>query len=95
MLNLDNKGKLHCKNGPVIVYPDGWGVYIDHGVVVPEKVVMDPGGFTLKELKELKTHEVKIVFRKIGMEKFMSVPGTTSDTWTDLFNEIAKETVND
>jgi len=95
MLNLDNKGKLHCEDGPAVRYPDGWRIYVDHGVRVSEKVVVDPGGFTLKELKELKTHEVKIVFRKIGMEKFMSVPGTTSDTWTDLFSQIAKETVND
>jgi hypothetical protein len=95
ILNRDSKGKLHCEDGPAISYPDGWGVYIDHGVVVPEKVVMDPGGFTLKELKELKTHEVKIVFRKIGMEKFMSIPGTRRNSWTKLFNEIAKETMND
>ena len=95
ILNLDNKRKLHCEDGPAVRYPDGWRIYVDHGVRVSEKVVVDPGGFTLKELKELKTHEVKIVFRKIGMEKFMSVPGTTSDTWTDLFSQIAKETVND
>jgi hypothetical protein len=62
---------------------------------VPEKVVMNPEGFTLQELKELKTDEVKVVLRKIGMEKFMSIPGTTSDTWTDLFSQIAKETMND
>jgi len=80
VLNRDHEGKLHCETGPAVVYPDGWSIYMDHGVRVSEKVVVDPGGFTLKELKELKTHEVKIVFRKIGMEKFMSVPGTTSDT---------------
>ena len=56
---------------------------------------MNPEGFTLQELKKLKTDEVKIVLRKIGMEKFMSIPGTASDTWTDLFNEIAEEIIND
>jgi hypothetical protein len=94
-LNLDSKGKLHSENGPAISHPDGWSIYADHGVTVPDKVVMDPEGFTLQELKKLKTDEVKIVLRKIGMEKFMLIPGTTSDTWTDLFNEIAEEIIND
>jgi hypothetical protein len=95
VLNRDNQGKLHCVDGPAVRYPDGWSIYSDHEVVVPEKVVTDPEGFTFKELKELKMHEVKVVLRKIGMEKFMSIPGTTSDTWTRLFKEIAEETVSD
>jgi hypothetical protein len=95
ILNLDNKGKLHCETGPVVVYPDGWSVFVDHGVVVPEKVVMDPGGFTFQELKKLKVRKVKIVLKKLGMEKFLSIPGTTSDTWTDLFSQIAKEAISD
>ena len=95
ILNLDGKKQLHCEAGPAVSYPDGWGIYADHGVTVLEKVVMDPGGFTLRELKKLKMHEVKIVLRKIGMEKFMSVCGTTPDTWSYLFKKIAKETVND
>jgi hypothetical protein len=68
---------------------------MDHGVVVPEKVVMDPGGFTIQELKKLKTNEVKIVLRKLGMEKFMAIKGTRRNSWTKLLNEIAEETVND
>ena len=95
VLNRDHEGKLHCENGPAVSYPDGWSIYADHGVRVSEKVVMDPGGFTLQELKKLKMHEVEIVLRKIGVEKFMSIHGTTSDTWTDLFNEIAEEIIND
>ena len=95
ILNFDDRGKLHCENGPAVSYPDGWSIFVDHGVVVSEKVVMDPNGFTLKELKKLKTNEVKVVLQKIGLEKFMATTGTTSDTWTDLFNEIAKETIND
>jgi hypothetical protein len=68
---------------------------MDHGVRVSEKVVVNPGGFTFKELKKLEIYEVKVVLRKIGMEKFMSIPGTRRNSWTKLFKEIAKETIND
>jgi hypothetical protein len=95
VLKLDNKGKLHCEDGPAMVYPDGWSVYIDHGVRVSKKMVVDPSGFTLSDLQQMDLDRVKIILRKIGMGKFMAIKGTTSDTWTNLFNQIAKETIND
>jgi hypothetical protein len=93
ILNLDSKGKLHCEDGPAIVYPDGWSIYADHGIVVHEKVVTDPSGLAVRELKQMNNKTIKIVLRKIGIEKFMSLPGTKPDTWTDLFSSLAEEVV--
>jgi hypothetical protein len=95
ILNLDSIGKLHCEDGPAIVYPDGWSVCADHGIVVPEKVVTNPDGFTVDQLKLMHGEIVRVVIRKIGFDKFMAIPGTTSDTWTRLLNQIAKETINE
>ena len=95
MVKLDCKMQPHCEDGPAIKYPDGWSVYADHGVYISKKIVMDPSGYTAQTLKKLNTERIKIVLRKLGVEKFMSVCGTTSNTWTDLFSQIAKETVSD
>jgi hypothetical protein len=95
IINQDEGGAIHCEDGPSISYPDGWSIYADHGTILSKEVVTDPDRFTLEELKDLSPVEVKIILKKLGMEKFLSIPGTMSDTWTDLFGQIAKETIND
>ena len=95
VIRLDNSNKPHCEDGPAISYSDGWSIYADHGVHTLKEVITDPDGFALAELKQMSFPEVKIILKKIGVEKFMSLLGTTPDTWTDLFSEIAKETINE
>ena len=38
--------RLHCDDGPAVVWPDGWGVYAIHGVRVPRQVVEAPATLT-------------------------------------------------
>jgi hypothetical protein len=32
-LSLNDKGKLHCNDGPAVAYPDGWGIYATDGAL--------------------------------------------------------------
>ena len=34
----DDQGRLHSENGMAIQYPDGWGLYLLHGVQFPEEL---------------------------------------------------------
>jgi len=35
-------GRLHCADGPAIVWPDGWRLFFRHGTRVPEWVITNP-----------------------------------------------------
>ena len=89
-LKLDQQGRAHCDDGPAIVYPSGWSVYAHHGVAVSERVIKDPGGFTFQELRLDNDDVAKVVLEKIGLEKFLALPGTQAGAWNYLFTRIAE-----
>lgn len=41
-INRDDEGRAHCATGPAIAYPDGWSVYLWHGIRVPEEWILHP-----------------------------------------------------
>ncbi len=41
-LSLDERGRLHSSDGPALAYPDGFVIWADHGVTVPEWLVTEP-----------------------------------------------------
>ena len=45
-LALDINGRLHCKTGPAIRYPDGWSLYSWKGVAVPRWMIENPEQIT-------------------------------------------------
>src|ERR1019366_2626096 len=50
-LNRDEDNRLHSETGMAIRYPDGWGIYSIHGVVVPEDVILAPGKQTIEQIR--------------------------------------------
>ncbi len=43
IIKRDEQGRLHCENGPSMLYRDGWALYHWHGVTIPsEWVTGDP-----------------------------------------------------
>lgn len=41
VIQLDRHGRLHCRTGPAIQYPDGWSIYAIHGVRVTAWTIED------------------------------------------------------
>jgi hypothetical protein len=93
-IKLDNNGKIHSENGPAIVYPDGWPIWAHHGVMIPEKVMTNPNKLTFEEVSLERNEVVKLILKKIGIEKFLAINGTQPGAWNWLFKEIARETMN-
>lgn len=75
-------GKLHCEDGPAIMYDEDFKVYSLNGVRVPEYLVMTRAedlsmDFFMKE----KNADIKAEFvRKYGIDRMVSM-GKAIDTW--------------
>ena len=61
---LDDRGVIHCDDGPAIRCRDGFEVYAIHGVRVPQKVVTEPQNITVAEIKAEQNAEVRRVMRE-------------------------------
>ena len=45
-VKMDEQNRLHCENGPAILYPDGFTVYSWHGVRVPGEWIENKASLT-------------------------------------------------
>ena len=55
----DGAERLHCEDGPAVVFRDGWSVYAIHGIVVPENLIMDPGSITVEQIEAERNETVR------------------------------------
>jgi hypothetical protein len=64
-LRRDARGRMHCADGPALVYPDGFAVWAWHGVVVPSRVIKRPEQLTVREIRD----EADEVVRQVMLER--------------------------
>ena len=79
---VNERGQLHCENGPALVCRDGWEIYSLNGVTVPKELVMTPAeNLPLDFFKNEKNADVKAEFvRKFGVERMIDM-GKLVDTF--------------
>jgi hypothetical protein len=76
---LKNAVGLHCEDGPALLYPDGFAVYALNGVRVSREIVetaaseLDPRLLLTEANAEIRRE----ILRKIGIERALSVLGST------------------
>ena len=93
VLNRDDRGRLHCADGPALQYPDGWGIWAWHGVRVPEAVIkreFDAAAVTSERNAEIRRAMVEIM----GAEAYVKGAGLTiahQDQWGILRREPGGE----
>ncbi len=71
ILKRNSVGRLHCVNGPAVMYPDGWKIYAINGIRVPEFVVERPKEITVSLIEQ----EQNIEIRRILIDRFGDNPG--------------------
>ena len=65
--------RLHCEDGPAVVWPDGWGVWSWHGVRVPQHVIEDPASITAAEVLAEENAEVRrVMVERMTPERFLA-----------------------
>ncbi len=75
-LNRDDQGRLHCEDGPAILYPDGWGVWAWHGTRIPKKAIEQDGWLTVERIREQENAEVRRALRELyGEARYLSESG--------------------
>lgn len=69
---LDERGLVHCSDGPAIRCRDGWEVYAIHGVRVPQDIVMHPEQITVKWIDRETNVEIRrVMIDQYGPARFM------------------------
>lgn len=61
--------RLHCPDGPAVLYPDGFGVFSWHGLVVPPEVITQPVEMaTIEAVNDKQVRDVLI--DRYGRERY-------------------------
>ena len=66
VLNRDEEHRLHCDHGPALAYPDGWAIWMIHGVRVAERVITAPQTLSVEEF----AYEPNLAVRRVMLERF-------------------------
>jgi len=94
-LSLDDRGRLHADSDWAILYPDGFGYCLIHGVEVPEHVVLEPAKITVKEIESEQNVEVRrVMMEKYGQSRFLLDSGAKEihkDDWGTLYSKEVPE----
>jgi hypothetical protein len=88
---LDDRGRLHADSDWAILYPDGFGYCLVHGVEVPEHVVLAPEKITVKEIESEANVEVRrVMIEKYGQSRYLLDSGAVEihkDDWGILYRK--------
>jgi hypothetical protein len=77
-LSLDERGMLHSTEGPALAYPDGFVLWADHGVSVPEWLVTDPERLAVEHIDAEPNAEVRrVMIERFGAERLIREGGAT------------------
>ena len=75
-LTLDDLGRLHCEDGPAILYRDGWALYRWHGFTVPELIIMHPEQINLAMIESEQNAETRrIMVERFGAGRYLHESG--------------------
>ncbi|MDR0481271.1 MAG: hypothetical protein LBG66_05230, partial [Gallionellaceae bacterium] len=72
---------LHCADGPVVAFQDGWGVYAIHGVRIPFRqrhIVERPETITVEEIEAEENTEIRrVMIDRYGPARYVADSGAT------------------
>lgn len=78
ILKLDSRERLHCEDGPALMYEDGLGLYSINGVIVDEQIVLRPETQTIEQIQKETNEEVRIHrLERFGYEKYLEAIDAT------------------
>jgi hypothetical protein len=66
VLNRDDRGRLHCEDGPALAYPDGWQIFSWHGVRLDSQIILKPESQTIEQINGENNEEIK----RVRIERF-------------------------
>ena len=71
-ITRDDRGRLHCEDGPALAFRDGYGLYAWHGVRLPAQVIESPDSLTHEQILGEPNAEVRrVMITRYGAERLM------------------------
>jgi len=75
-IRMDDRRRLHSRDGMCLKYADGWGGYSLDGVRVREQLVLKPETITIDEILAERNVEVRrLMIDSFGLERFLNESG--------------------
>lgn len=72
VISMDAENRLHNVDGPALAYEDGFGIYIVHGVEVPQDIVENKESLTAQRILSENNLEVRRIMMELkGEEAFI------------------------
>jgi hypothetical protein len=72
----DESGRLHCADGPALVYPDNWSLFAWHGVFIPAWLVTQKHLITPETIECEPNAELRRIMLEIyGFDNYIYVRG--------------------
>lgn len=101
IVSVDEQGRLHSETGPALKYPptpafpDGFKLYVHHGVRIPEHVIERPETITLQEIDNESNAEVRrVMVTQYGEGKYLVDSGAkvvSEDEWGILYRKQMRD----
>ena len=68
--------RLHCAEGPAIIWPDGSKFFVWHGIPASEAVILHPDKITTADIEEQSNAELRrVLMERYGPERYMRETG--------------------
>ena len=74
-LHRDQQGRLHCEDGPAMMWPDAWAIHAWHGTRVPASLVTGDGWTVEAILREENTEVRRCAIERMGWDRFVAEAG--------------------
>ena len=72
LIRRDERGRLHCADGPSMLYRDGWSIWSWHGISIPEHIIMAPDAITPAMIDGETNSEVRrVMIERYGYERYV------------------------
>jgi hypothetical protein len=71
-INRDNRGRLHAEDSAAIRYPDGWGLYAWHGILVPQDIIMLEEPISFEMIESERNVEIRrVLIERFGLDNYL------------------------
>ena len=72
IIAMDGQGRLHHESAMAVSYPDTWGIYAWHGVLVDKEVIEHPEQITLEHItKENNAEKQRVLLERYGWDRYL------------------------
>lgn len=92
----DDRGRLHSDAGMAIAWPDGWGLWMIHGVRVTEQIVMNPETLTVAQIQGENNAEVRrVMIERFGADRYITERGMRPIAHDETFGTLYESPLTD